>query len=237
MSCGIQWIFSGEGGAHLTPVRSISLWRIKASQGTKRLFCLSFLPTLVGSCHFDGYWHWTYKIQLPLVKLHTFKLPQKGEFMYDKIFVDFDDTLCLHSHKIDSKRFITTSSEYISDEAYKDSILNNSLYEWLLEKQNDPKSQAQVYILTAASSFMLEAKKTWIKMHCPKLDILDFIGVSIDVTKADIVEAYSKVYKERPLTAETNIFFIDDNPADRHSVKEACDRVIVMSPQYIAELV
>ena len=93
--------------------------------------------------------------------------------MYDKIFVDFDDTLCLHSHKIDYKRFITAPSEYISDEAYKDSILNNSLYEWLLGKQNDSKSRAQVYILTSASSFMLEAKKIWIKMHCPKLDIID----------------------------------------------------------------
>lgn len=156
--------------------------------------------------------------------------------MYDKIFVDFDDTLCLHSHKIDSKYFITAPFEYISNEAYKDSILNKSLYEWLLEKQNNPKSQAQVYMITLASTFMLEAKKIWTKMYCPELNILDFIGVSIDVTKSDIVEAYSKLEEERSLTAEPNIFFIDDSPSERHSVKETCNKVIVLSPQYIAEL-
>jgi hypothetical protein len=149
--------------------------------------------------------------------------------MYDKIFVDFDDTLCLHPHRISSRHFITSPPEHIAKHAYKDSCVNSALVAWLHQKQTDDK--AQIYLITSASTFMVAAKKIWIQRNCPELEISDYIGVSVDVDKASVLEAYRKIFPR-----EMRMYYIDDSASERAKSEKALEGVIIRSPQWISNL-
>ncbi|MBP3783867.1 MAG: hypothetical protein J6I68_11530 [Butyrivibrio sp.] len=151
--------------------------------------------------------------------------------MNDKIFIDFDDTICLHSHRISSRHFITSPPEYIAKKAYEESMLNKKLYDWLLHKQEDPNSKAVVYVMSSASSFMLEAKKIWVSEHCPGLNVLDYIGVSVDVDKTSVLEAYRKVFPR-----EMKMYYIEDSFSERAKSEKTLEGVIIRSPQWIDNL-
>jgi len=147
--------------------------------------------------------------------------------MHDKIFVDFDDTLCLHPHGISSSKYITSPPEYIAEHAYKDSCVNSSLVAWLHKKQTDEK--AQLYLITSASTFMVAAKRIWIEKNCPELTFADYIGVSVDTDKTSVIEAYRKIFP-----GDRRMYYIEDSFSERAKTEKAVEGVIVRSPQWIS---
>lgn len=131
------------------------------------------------------------------------------------IFVDFDDTLCLHRVDINSKEFLT------KDGAYLTSVPNKPLINQLYELKADGN---KLILLTMSSSFMLEHKKNWCNENCPNL-FNDYVGLSIDCNKAEYI------YTICNFTDENEIhIFIDDNREERHLV-EKLNNVRVYSPQ------
>lgn len=150
--------------------------------------------------------------------------------MNELIFVDFDDTLCLHTHKIDSAWWITVPPELIVHNAYKESARNEALIKWLKWKQED--ESAQIYVLSAAASFMMEAKKFWMQENCPEITVNKYISVSIDVSKADVIEAYHRL--DTIMNNNCRIYYIDDSDHDRMAAEALnLKNVIIRSPQYI----
>lgn len=149
--------------------------------------------------------------------------------MHDKIFVDFDDTLCLHPHRISSRKYITSPPEYIAEHAYKESVINSALVAWLKRKQTDDK--ARLYLITSASTFMVAAKKLWIEKNCPELTFTDFIGVSVDTDKTSVIEAYRKIFPD-----DMRMYYIEDSFSERAKTEKAVDGVIIRSPQWIANI-
>lgn len=131
------------------------------------------------------------------------------------IFVDFDDTLCLHRMSINSKEFL------INDGAYLTSVPNKPLIDQLYELKTDGN---KLILLTMSSSFMLEHKKNWCNENCPNL-FDDYVGLSIDCNKAEYIHTISNFTDEN----EVHIF-IDDNSEERFLV-EKLDNVRVYSPQ------
>lgn len=129
------------------------------------------------------------------------------------VFVDFDDTLCLHKSTINS-RIIR------QDDFYKHSIPNNTLIKILQEYKD--KTGDSVILLTMASSFMLEHKKEWCNKHCNGL-IDGFISLSVDCSKAEYINNFDGA-----------IVFIDDSAKERSEV-EKLNNTVVLSPQYIQE--
>lgn len=153
--------------------------------------------------------------------------------MNDVIFIDFDDTLCLHPHRISAKKYITSPPDYIARHAYKDSAPNTHLIKWLKEKQENDK--AKIIVISSASSYMMAAKKIWVEKHCQSLEINDYIGVSVDAGKEDVVYAYFKTYNEAVGHKDDfKMYFIDDSFSERAKMEKAVPGVIVRSPQWIA---
>lgn len=131
------------------------------------------------------------------------------------VFVDFDDTLCLHRKEIDSKNFICEGNAYLS------SVPNKPLIDKLYAlKQEGHK----IVLLTMASAFMLKHKIEWCEKNCPDL-INDYEGLSIDCSKKDYISQISNSVSNNEV-----ILFIDDSHVERHQVEEL-DKVIVYSPQ------
>lgn len=115
------------------------------------------------------------------------------------IFVDFDDTLCLHRTDINSKKFL------IKDGAYLTSIPNKPLINQLYELKADGN---KLILLTMSSSFMLEHKKNWCNKNCPNL-FDDYVGLSIDCKEY--------IYTKCHFANENEVhIFIDDNREERH---------------------
>ncbi len=142
------------------------------------------------------------------------------------IFADFDDTLCLHAYRIDTSKYATYPPDYIAKTAYRDSIPNRLLLEHLRREQQ--KRGLEIYILTASSSFMLEAKKIWLRSQYPEIAIKRWIGISIDTSKEDIIREYAE-------KRDAEILFVDDSAKDRAEVEALPFRNIkVYSPQYYA---
>lgn len=146
--------------------------------------------------------------------------------MKNFIFVDFDDTLCLHKKKIESANFIAFNALDICDTVYKDSIPNKALINYLYKKQNE---DYLIIMLTSACSKMLDIKKVWCIKHCPEL-FDDYISVSIDISKSEIMDAFIKRYNLNP----SDCIFIDDNCEERWLAERL--NITTFNPQIIQDL-
>ena len=134
------------------------------------------------------------------------------------IFVDFDDTICLHKGRIFSKNYINKTSN-----PYKSSLKNDDLINFLNEKN---RKGWDIILLTNASSFMLSHKIKWCINNCP-FRFKEYIALSVDCTKKHFIEAFLKQYKV------DKAIFIDDKPTERHEL-ENNKKVKVFSPQLIS---
>lgn len=140
------------------------------------------------------------------------------------IFVDFDDTLCLHRFNIYTDARIFEKVDIACSKFYNQSELNHQLYKYLIDmKQNGYK----IILLTSACSKMLEIKKFWLKQNCPLVEFNDFISVSIDIDKSKIMIEYAKFNN----IDNSNIIFIDDNCSERKYAQE--NGISTYSPQLI----
>lgn len=134
------------------------------------------------------------------------------------IFVDFDDTLCLHRSSIKSDLCIN-----IVKEPYLSSEPNYKLIEYLKIKNNDGY---KIILVTNASSFMLEHKKKWINKICPQL-FYAYESFSIDCSKQEYIE---RMLDEHDIE---DAIYIDDSASERAKA-EYINNLIVYSPQIIA---
>lgn len=140
------------------------------------------------------------------------------------IFVDFDDTLCLHRFNIyiDERMFEETNKA--CEMFYAKSELNLALYKYLTNMQKDG---AKIILLTSACSKMLDIKKYWIEKNCPLAIFDDYIAVSIDINKAQIMIEYARHNK----IDISEIIFIDDNCTERKYAQEK--GILTYNPQLI----
>lgn len=144
--------------------------------------------------------------------------------MKKTIFVDFDDTLCLHKFNLYTDARIFENLDNACDKFYNQSELNKQLYSYLIDMK---KSGNEIILLSSACSKMLEIKKYWIEKYCPLVRFDDYIAVSIDIDKTKIMCEYAKYHK----IDISNIIFIDDNCTERKCALEM--GILTYSPQLI----
>lgn len=140
------------------------------------------------------------------------------------IFVDFDDTICLHRFHIQIDERMFYSINKASELFYENSELNHQLYKYLLEEQ---KKGANIVLLSSACSKMLDIKKHWLNQNCNLLKFNDFIASSIDISKTDIMCSYAK-YNNIDIN---DIVLIDDNCTERKDAQKK--GILTFNPQLI----
>ena len=140
------------------------------------------------------------------------------------IFVDFDDTLCLHRFNIYTDGRIFENISDACEKFYNQSELNKQLYNHLIDMQ---KNGYKIIMLSSACSKMLDVKKYWTEKNCPLVKFDDYIAVSIDIDKTKIMCEYAKYHK----IDISNIIFIDDNCTERKCASEM--GILTYSPQLI----
>lgn len=123
------------------------------------------------------------------------------------------------------KQNIFNHAKFASEEIYQESSANILLIKYLEEQQ---KQGAKLMLLTSSCSKMLEIKKHWLKQYCENLVFEDYISVSIDITKTEIILAYSK-FSRIPIS---NIEFIDDSCKERSDAEHY--EIATYNPQLIA---
>ena len=140
------------------------------------------------------------------------------------IFVDFDDTICLHNIHIfiDDRMFLNVDEA--SAKFYANSELNIPLYRYLVNEKNNGTN---IILLTSACSKMLDVKKCWLKNNCPSIEFDDFISASIDINKTQIMLCYAKHNKIDIL----DLVLIDDSCIERRTAEE--NGIITYNPQLI----
>lgn len=134
------------------------------------------------------------------------------------IFVDFDDTLCLHKKTIYCDKYI-----FANTNPYTNSIPNKKLMDFLIKKS---KEKYKIILLTYASSFMLQHKIKWCSNNC-SFKFYDYIGLGIDCSKSLYIK---KISNKKNIG---KIIFIDDNNVDRQNC-ENIKNLQILSPQYLA---
>lgn len=141
------------------------------------------------------------------------------------IFVDFDDTICLHRYSVLIDERMFDDVDDACSKFYAQSELNLPLYRYLTEKS---KSGVKIILLTSACSKMLDIKKCWLEKNCPLVNFDDFISASIDINKAQIMCGYAKHNK----IDIGDIIFVDDSCAERNMAQEK--GILNFNPQLIA---
>lgn len=149
--------------------------------------------------------------------------------MNKKIFIDFDDTICLHKGKIRTEKYIRMLPEEIVVQAYENSQLNTSLYKWLINLQQNRQWDVKIYLLTHSSSFMLEAKKLWLEDNCPDIEFTDYIAISYDISKIDVIQSYYEAYGNA-----CKIIVVDDDPTYRNALEDANNQIVIYNPQFLS---
>lgn len=119
------------------------------------------------------------------------------------LFVDFDDTLCIHPEPIKTENFMFEEKKDACQKFYGGSRLNIELLDYL---EHFKAEGVEIILLSACNSKMLEIKKEWCKVNCPNI-FDDYIGSSVDLTKTEIIKAYASFKKENLL----EMALIDDN--------------------------
>lgn len=129
---------------------------------------------------------------------------------YKVIFVDFDDTLCVHTEYLNDKykQFLFCDPETLCEKIYRSSLVNHILLTKLTQLKNE--YNAQVILISSANSLLLDAKKHWCMQHCPDL-FNQFISSSIELTKADIILSYCT----HEHLNEREVLFVDDSWRER----------------------
>lgn len=133
-------------------------------------------------------------------------------------FVDFDDTICLHSASINCNKFVNGGNPYTN------SVPCSVLAEYLSRQK---VKGARVVLLTTSSSYMLEHKKKWCEENFPGL-FDDFVGLSIDCTKGQYMQSYLEQIPNE--YAE----FIDDSREERAEATKV-KGLVVRSPQMVLQ--
>ena len=144
--------------------------------------------------------------------------------MKKTIFVDFDDTLCLHRFNLYIDARIFEKVDVACDKFYNQSELNKELYKYLIDMK---KNGYEIILLSSACSKMLDVKKYWIEKYCPLVKFNDYIAVSIDIDKTKIMCEYAKYHK----IDTSDLIFIDDNCTERKCASEM--GILTYSPQLI----
>ncbi len=140
------------------------------------------------------------------------------------IFVDFDDTICLHNVHIcvDDRMFLNINEA--SEKFYAKSEINQPLNKYLVNEKNNG---ATIILLTSACSKMLDIKKYWLRTNCPLIEFDDYISASIDINKTQIMLSYAKYNK----IDISSIVLIDDSCIERKIAEES--GISTYNPQLI----
>lgn len=119
------------------------------------------------------------------------------------IFVDFDDTLCIHPNPIKTELHMFEDVKTACENFYSNSKVNLDIIDYLEHYKSEG---AYIILLSACNSKMLEIKKEWCNINCPDL-FDDYIGSSVDLSKSEIIMAFA-AYKNVDIE---DISLIDDN--------------------------
>ena len=143
---------------------------------------------------------------------------------YKVIFLDFDNTICLHRHPVDyaSPVALFEDSLQASRKLFSSSVINWELVDVLcnLRENND----VIIGMLSSSGSIQLEIKKVWLKTAVPRLK-LDFVyGVSVDCTKKQFILSFQKYHSIQP----SECILIDDDPGTVNDLYRSgvCDTCI-----------
>lgn len=127
------------------------------------------------------------------------------------IFVDFDDTLCIHPQPIETSTHMFEYPVVACKNFYSTSKVNNELIDYLKLEKEEGK---HIILLTACNSKMLEIKKAWCKDNCSDL-FDDYISSSVDLSKSKIIKAFSE-YHDIDIH---DMLLIDDNSKEIEEAK------------------
>ena len=142
------------------------------------------------------------------------------------IFVDFDDTLCLHTHWRPLTEYCWAEPKDAVNKLFGHAQVNKPLYDYLLEKINNGD---KVYLLTQSSSLMLKIKMEWIKQKYPLLKFEDFVCMASDEnTKANLMELFAQRYQ----LDHKQLLLIDDKSKERWQAEKK--GFLSTNPQLIA---
>lgn len=122
------------------------------------------------------------------------------------IFVDFDDTLCIHPEPIKTELHMFEDVKKACEHFYHRSKVNLELIDYL---EHFKEEGSYIILLSACNSKMLEIKKEWCHQKCPSI-FDDYIGSSVDLSKSDIIKAFADHKNEDIL----DMTLIDDSDKD-----------------------
>ena len=110
---------------------------------------------------------------------------------YKTIFVDFDNTLCLHRYPINyaSKSALFSSTDVAEKIWFRNSIPYQELIDKLSQLQ---QNGVKIILLTSSGTKQLAAKKIWLNRHASNLHFDIIQAVSVDCSKAQYISAYIK---------------------------------------------
>lgn len=117
--------------------------------------------------------------------MKKFNMPH-SRINYRIVFVDFDNTLCVHSHPIDYTSNLLESKEDACTSWFKESYLDMTLVEYLV---NLKETNCKIILLSNSGSKQLEVKKYFCEKYVPDL-FDDYVGCSCDCSKYDFIKAY-----------------------------------------------
>ena len=120
------------------------------------------------------------------------------------VFIDFDDTICLHKKPIDyaSSDVLFEPPEVAASKWFADSFLNIPLYDMMLSS-----GKKKAILLTQSGNTQLEAKKVWLANNAPQIDFV-FKSVSTDCPKYKYIESFCKKFG----FGYEDCLLIDDEP-------------------------
>ena len=145
--------------------------------------------------------------------------------MYKFIFVDFDDTLCVHTEYLNDmyKQYLCERAEVICSNVYKNSLPNTVLISYLKERKQEG---THIVLISSANSILLGAKQVWCDTNVRGL-IDSYIATSIEMTKVDVIESYLNYYH----LDKSDVLFIDDSWSERH--KALLAKIPCQTPQEV----
>ncbi len=108
------------------------------------------------------------------------------------LFVDFDNTICLHRYTINyASSSVFSNNEDALKSWFKDSIANKRLKTAL---ETAKAKGCKLIMLTSAGSKQLAVKKLWMKKNGFYELFEDFYSISADMTKLQFAYTYRKNY-------------------------------------------
>lgn len=151
---------------------------------------------------------------------------EKTTSMEKACFISFDNVLCLHYEDLvfDESIFFQSLKDATAH-LYSASYLNMPVYRYLIAIQ---EIGYPVILLSCANSKYLSLQKEWIKEHCRQVKFKDYIGVSSDKEKLDIIKCYRTFFN----IESENILYIDNCCSIKEEMLQ--NSIKPLSPQLIA---